>query len=82
MNHILGLDDGKKRFLDVMAAISKAFTLSGTLDEVDKLKKEIAFLSAVKAAISKFTSVDKRRTDEEKNSAFNPSWRTIARRTR
>ena len=70
MNHILGLEDGKKRFLDVMAAISKAFTLSGTLDEADKLKKEIAFLSAIKAAISKFTSIDKRRTDEEQNTAL------------
>ena len=70
MNHILGLDDGKKRFLDVMAAISKAYTLCGTMDEAEGLKKEIAFLSAVKAAISKFTSVDKRRTDEEKNSAL------------
>ena len=70
MNHILGLEDGKKRFLNVMAAISKAYTLCGTLDEVDSLKKEIAFLSAVKAAISKFTSIDKRRTDEEKNTAL------------
>ena len=70
MNHLLGLDDGKKRFLDVMVAISKAFTLCGTMDEVDSLKREIAFLSAVKAAISKFTSVDKRRTDEDKNSTL------------
>lgn len=70
MNHILGLEDGKKRFLDIMAAILKAFTLSGTLDEADALKKEIAFLSAVKAAISKFTSIDKRRTDEDKNTAL------------
>jgi type I restriction enzyme R subunit len=70
MNHILGLDDGKKRFLDVIAAISKAFTLCGTMDEADAMKKEIAFLSAVKAAISKFTSIDKRRTDEDKNSAL------------
>jgi type I restriction enzyme R subunit len=70
MNHILGLEDGKKRFLDVMAAILKAFTLSGTRDEADALKKEIAFLSAVKAAISKFTSIDKRRTDEDKNTAL------------
>ena len=70
MNHILGLEDGKKRFLDVMAAISKAYTLCGTMDEAEELKKEIAFLSAVKAAISKFTSIDKRRTDEDKNSAL------------
>ncbi|OQW68862.1 MAG: DEAD/DEAH box helicase [Proteobacteria bacterium ST_bin11] len=76
MNHILSLQgrngelDGKKRFLDVMTALSSAYTLCSTLDEVDPLRKEIAFLSAVKAAISKFTTVDKRRTDEEKNSAL------------
>lgn len=76
MNHILGTQgadeklDGKKRFLDVMAAISKAYTLCSTMDEVSPLKKEIAFLSAVKSAITKFTTVDKRRTDEEKNSAL------------
>ena len=76
MNHILGLKgkndalDGKKRFLDVMAAISKAYTLCGTMDEVELYKKEIAFLGAVKNAISKFTTIDKRRSDEEKNSAL------------
>jgi len=76
MNHILSLQnadgklDGKKRFLDVMAAINKAYTLCGTIDEVEPYKKEIAFLGAVKNGISKFTSVDKRRTDEEKNSAL------------
>ncbi|MBU2994114.1 type I restriction endonuclease subunit R [Octadecabacter sp. 1_MG-2023] len=76
MNHILGAQgdsdnlDGKRRFLDVMAAIGKAYTLCSTMDEVDPLKKEIAFLSAVKNAITKFTTVDKRRTDEEKNSAL------------
>lgn len=70
MNHILALEDGKRRFLDAMAAINKAFTLSGTLDEAEDLKKEIAFLSAVKAAITKFTTVDKKRTEEDKNSAL------------
>jgi len=70
MNHILSLDNGKKRFLDVMAAISKAYTLCGTMDEAEPLKKEIAFLSAVKAAITKFTTIDKRRIDEDKNSVL------------
>lgn len=76
MNHILSLEgsngelDGKKRFLDVMAAISKAYTLCSTMDEVEGFKKEIAFLGAVKNAISKYTTIDKRRTDEEKNSAL------------
>lgn len=53
-----------------MAAISKAFILCGTMDEAEPLKKEIAFLSAVKAAITKFTVVDKKVSDEEKNSTL------------
>ncbi len=76
MNHLLSLEgangelDGKRRFLDVMAAINKAYALCGTMDEVAPLRKEIAFLGAVKSALIKFTSIEKRRTDEEKNSAL------------
>ncbi|WP_444895722.1 type I restriction endonuclease subunit R [Microbulbifer sp. SSSA005] len=77
MNHILSLKnpgsgelDGKRRFLDVMAALSKAYTLCSTLEDAAPYKKEIAFWGAVKNAISKFTTIDKRRTDEEKNSAL------------
>lgn len=69
-NHILGLKDGKKRFLDTMLAVTKAFSLCGTLDEAAPLRKEIAFFSAIKAAITKFTTVDKKRSDAEKNSAL------------
>ena len=69
-NHLLGLKDGKTRFLDVMTAVSKAFSLCGTLDEAVELRREIAFFSAIKAAINKFTTVDKKRTTEDKNSAL------------
>jgi type I restriction enzyme R subunit len=69
-NHILGLKDGKTRFLDTMVAITKAFSLCGTLDEAAALRKEIAFFSAIKVAITKFTTVDKKRSDAEKNSAL------------
>lgn len=69
-NHILGLKDGKTRFLDTMVAVSKAFSLCGTMDEAGVLRKEIAFFSAIKAAIAKFTTVDKKRSDAEKNSAL------------
>jgi type I restriction enzyme R subunit len=76
MNHILSFEgankqlDGKKRFLDVMAKIRSAYTLCGTLDEAKAFSKEIAFFAAVKNAITKYTTIDKRRTDEEKNSAL------------
>lgn len=69
-NHILGLEDGKRRFLDAMAAITKAFSLCSTLDEAAPLRKEIAFFSAIKAAIIKHTTVDKKRTEEYKNSVL------------
>ncbi|HUX58637.1 MAG TPA: type I restriction endonuclease subunit R, partial [Bacteroidales bacterium] len=69
-NHILGLNDGKKRFLDAVLAINKAYSLCSTLDEAKELRAEIAFFSAIKSAISKFTSVDKKRIQEEKNSAL------------
>ncbi|MEW6765178.1 MAG: type I restriction endonuclease subunit R, partial [Pseudomonadota bacterium] len=65
-NHILGLKDGKTRFLDTMVAVAKAYSLCGTLDEAAALRKEIAFFSA----ITKFTTVDKKRSTEEKNSAL------------
>lgn len=69
-NYILGLNDGKKRFLDLVLAATKSYSLCSTLDEAKELRKEIAFYSAIKAALSKFTSVDKKRTQEEKNSAL------------
>lgn len=69
-NYVLGLEDGKQRFLDVMAAITKAFSLCGTLDEAAALRQEIAFFSAVKAAIVKHTSVDRRHAEEDKHTAL------------
>ncbi|MCE5360886.1 MAG: type I restriction endonuclease subunit R [Acidithiobacillus sp.] len=69
-NHLLGLKDGKQRFLDTMVAVNKAYALCGTLDEAAALRKEIAFFSAIKTAITKFTTVDQKRANEAKNSAL------------
>jgi len=69
-NYILGLEDGKKRFLDTVLAMNKAFSLCATLDEAQSVQKEVAFMSQVKTAITKFTTVDKKLTQEEKNTAL------------
>lgn len=69
-NHILGLEEGKKRFLDAVTSITRAFSLCSTLDEAAQYNKEIAFFSAIKAAIIKHTTIDKKRAEEEKNSAL------------
>lgn len=52
-NYILGLDDGKKRYLDEVLALTKAFSLCGTLDDAKEHKEEIAFFQAVKSVIQK-----------------------------
>jgi len=52
-NYILGLEDGKKRYLDEVLALTKAYSLCGTLDEAKAHKEEIAFFQAVKAIIQK-----------------------------
>ena len=69
-NYILSLEDGKKRFLDIVLAMTKAYSLCSTLDQAKEIKTEIAFFSALKAAITKFTTVDKKLNQEEKNSAL------------
>ena len=52
-NHIFGLDDGKKRYTNEVLALTKAFSLCGTLDEAKEHKEEIAFFQAVKVVIQK-----------------------------
>ena len=53
---ILGLKEGKKRFQEAVLAMTKAFSLCGTMDKAQEIKDEIAFLQAVKAIISKDTT--------------------------
>ncbi|HMN77939.1 MAG TPA: type I restriction endonuclease subunit R [Burkholderiaceae bacterium] len=69
-NHGLGLDDGKKRFADTVLAASKAFALCCTLDEALAYRDELAFLQAVKAALTKHAGADKKLADEQKEHAL------------
>ena len=70
MDHVLGLEDGKKRFADTVLAASKAFALCCTLDEALKHRDELAFLQAAKAALSKFGTLGKKLSDEQKEHAL------------
>lgn len=69
-NHVLGQDDGKKRFADTVLAASKAFALCCTLAEALAHRDELAFLQAVKAALIKHAGADKALTDEQKEYAL------------
>ncbi|MBW4048073.1 MAG: type I restriction endonuclease subunit R [Proteobacteria bacterium] len=69
-NHVLGQDDGKKRFADAVLSATKAFALCCTLDEALEHRDELAFLQATKAALTKHTTQDKKLSDEQKEHAL------------
>ncbi|MBU1657823.1 type I restriction endonuclease subunit R [bacterium] len=63
--HILGLQDGKKRYIDEVTALSSAFAIAVPHDEAMDVKDEVSFFQAVKARLVKFESTGGGRTDEE-----------------
>jgi type I restriction enzyme R subunit len=63
--HILGLEDGKKRYINEVTALSKAFAIAIPHDQAMDAKDEISFFQAVKARLAKFDSTGSGKTDEE-----------------
>jgi type I restriction enzyme R subunit len=52
-DHILGLEDGKKRFADCVLRMTQAFALCCTLPAAAKHREEIAFFQAVRTILTK-----------------------------
>ena len=63
--HILGLDDGKKRYINEVTALSRAFAIAVPHDQAMDAKDEVSFFQAVKARLAKFDGTGMGRTDEE-----------------
>jgi type I restriction enzyme R subunit len=63
--HILGLEDGRKRYINEVTALSKAFALAIPHEEALDVKDEVSFFQAVKARLTKFDITGSGRTDEE-----------------
>ena len=63
--HILGLEDGKKRYIDQVTALSQAFAIAIPHEQAMDVKDEIAFFQAVKARLVKFDSSGTGRSNEE-----------------
>ena len=62
---ILGLDDGKKRFVNEVTALGKAFAIAVPNDAAMDVKDEVAFFQAVKARLCKFDQTGSGMSDEE-----------------
>ena len=68
--HILGLDNGKKRFIDEVTALSQAFSIAIPHEQAMDVKVEVAFFQAVKARLAKFDKTVSGKTDEEIETAI------------
>ena len=64
-DHILGLEDGNKRFVNEVTALSKAFAIAIPHEQAMDVKDEVAFFQAVKARLIKFDATASGRSDEE-----------------
>ncbi|GIL22122.1 MAG: restriction endonuclease subunit R [Bacteroidota bacterium] len=69
--HILGLQDGKERFIREVSLLSQALSLCITKEEVQPHLPEVAFFQAMKARLAKFdTPTGGGRTDVEIETAI------------
>jgi type I restriction enzyme, R subunit len=66
--HILAQDDGKKRFVDEVMKLSRAFSLCAASDEAIEVRDDVSFLQAVQAALNKQYS-SHRKTPEQLDAA-------------
>ncbi|HTV48307.1 MAG TPA: type I restriction endonuclease subunit R [Phycisphaerae bacterium] len=68
MDYVLSLPDGKKKFLQAVAELSKAFALALPSDESLRIRDDVAFFQAVRAGLVKSlgdaTSTDRENIDE------------------
>lgn len=62
--HILALDDGKARLLRVLTELSQAFALAVPSDDALRIRDDVGFFQAVRAALAKGVPGDRKSDDE------------------
>ena len=66
--HILEQEDGKKRFVQVVTDLSRAFALCAASDEATAIRDDISFFQALQAALNK-QSIGNKKTPEQLDAA-------------
>lgn len=69
MDFILGLEDGKKRYLQAVAALSKAFALAVPHDDALAIRDEVGLFQEIRSSLVKATSSDPARTPQDMETA-------------
>ncbi|CAK0753969.1 putative type I restriction enzyme HindVIIP R protein [Gammaproteobacteria bacterium] len=62
--HILEQKDGKKRFVQVVTALSRAFALCAASDEATEIHDDVSFFQALQAALNKQSGSSKRTPEQ------------------
>ncbi len=70
MEFILGLDDGKKRYLQAVSALSKAFALAVPHEQALAIRDEVGLFQEIRSALVKTTVSESERTPDEIESAI------------
>lgn len=70
MEHILSLEDGKKRYLQAVTVLSKAFALAVPHEETLRIRDEVGFFQEVRSALAKATVEGEGKTQEELDTAI------------
>ena len=68
--HILGLENGRKRYINEVTALSQAFAIAIPHEQALDVKDEVSFFQAVKSRLAKFDSTGSGKTDEEVETAI------------
>ena len=63
--HILALEDGKKRYITEVTALSQAFAIAIPHEQALDVKDEVGFFQAVKARVAKFDGGGSGRSNED-----------------
>lgn len=69
MDYILGLENGKKRYLEEVTALSKAFALAVPHKEALKIRDEVGFFQEVRSGLAKATGSGEGKTQEDLDTA-------------
>jgi type I restriction enzyme R subunit len=67
--HILEQEDGKKRWVQVVTELSRAFALCAASDEATEIRDDVCFFQAIQAALSK-QSTNNKKTPEQIDAAI------------
>jgi len=63
--HILGLANGRRRFIDEVTSLSKAFSIAVPHEQAMNAKDKVAFFQAVKSRLVKFDGLDAAERNDE-----------------